>query len=193
LTRRQGSSAQEDIVETQRPSLRETVLKSIVVHTVTYFLLGIVSFAFFDYSARFSDPVIAQYFRPTSDRIVTAGPLFQPIRGLILGALLFLLREPFFHRKRGWLLLWATLVVVGILSPYVGAPGSLEGLVYTRVPFSLQLALLPEVVLQTLLFSIVLFYWIGHPEKRWLSWVLAICFFLMLVFPALGLLVPEST
>lgn len=178
-------------MQTERPSLLETILKAVVVHTVTYFLLGIVSFVFIDYSARFSDPAVAQYFRPATDRIVTAGPLFQPIRGLILGALLFLLREPFFHRKHGWLSLWATLVVVGILSPYVGAPGSLEGLIYTKVPFALQVALLPEVVLQTLLFSFVLFYWVNRPEKRWLTWLLGICFFLVLVFPALGLLVPQ--
>jgi len=180
-------------MQTERPSLLETIFKTVVVHTVTYFLLGVISFAFFDYSARFADPVIAQYFRPTSDPIVTAGPLFQPIRGLILGALLFLLREPFFHRRNGWLLLWATLVVVGILSPYVGAPGSLEGLVYTQVPLSLQLALLPEVVLQTLLFSFVLFYWVNHPQKRWLTWLLATCFVLVLVFPALGLLAPKPS
>jgi hypothetical protein len=178
-------------MQVQRPTLIETVLKTVVVHTVSYFVLGIVSFALFDYSARFSDPVVAQYFRPTTDPLVTAGPLFQPIRGLLLGGILFLLREPLFHRKYGWLSLWATLVVVGILSPYVGAPGSLEGLVYTRVPPLLQLTLLPEVVLQTLVFSGVLFYWVNHPEKRWLTWFLGIVFFLVLLFPALGLLVPR--
>jgi len=120
--------------------------------------------------------------------MVNAGVLFQPIRGLLLGAVLFLLREPLFHRRHGWLTLWATLVVVGILSVYIGAPGSLEGLIYTRVPFSLQLALLPEVIVQTLLFSAVLFYWVNHPEKRWISWVLASFFVLILILPALGLL-----
>jgi hypothetical protein len=176
-------------MQMQRPAFLETVLKTIVVHTLTYFLLGVVSYLFFDYTARFADPVVAAYFRSTSDPIVTAGVLFQPIRGLLLGALLFLLREPFFQRRNGWLLLWAMLVVVGILSPYVGAPGSLEGLVYTRVPFALQLTLLPEVILQTLLFAAALFYWVNHPEKRWLSWVLWIAFVVILILPALGLLV----
>ena len=178
-------------MQVQRPSLLETILKTTVVHTVTYFLLGLFSYAFLDYTARISDPVIAQYFRDTTDPLVTAGPLFQPIRGLLLGAILFLLREIFFHRRYGWLSLWATLVVIGILSPYVGAPGSLEGLIYSKVPFSLQLALLPEVILQTLLFSAVVFYWVNHHEKKWVTWVLAICFFLILILPALGLLAPR--
>jgi hypothetical protein len=180
-------------MQVQRPSFLETAWKTVVVHTVTYFLLGLVSFIFFDYSARFADPVIAQYMRSPSDPIVNAGPLFQPIRGLLLGAILFLLREPFFHRRYGWLTLWATLVVVGILSPYVGAPGSLEGFIYTKVPITLQLTLLPEVVLQTLLFSAVIYYWLNHPEKKWLSWLLAITFFLILVLPALGLLVGQPS
>jgi hypothetical protein len=180
-------------MQAERPSLLETDLKTIVVHTITYFLLGVVSFVFLDYSARFSDPVVSQYFRTTSDPIVAAGPLFQPIRGLILGLVLFLLREPFFHRRFGWLSLWATLVVIGILSPYVGAPGSLEGLIYSKVPFSLQLSLLPEVILQTLLFSAVLYYWVHHPEKKWLTWLLAILFLLILIFPALGLLFGQNT
>jgi hypothetical protein len=171
-----------------RPSFLEVDLKTIVAHTLTYFLLGILSALFFDYSARFADPVVAAYFRQTSDPIVMAGVLFQPIRGILLGAVLFLLQEPLFHRKHGWLTLWATLVVVGILSVYIGAPGSLEGLVYTKVPFSLQLSLLPEVLIQTLLFSAFLYYWVNHPEKKWLSWLLVILFFLILILPALGLL-----
>jgi len=191
--RNHSNYQKESVMQVQRSSFVETAWKTIVVHTVTYFLLGLVSFILFDYSARFADPVIAQYFRSPSDPIVNAGPLFQPIRGLLLGAILFLLQEPFFHRRYGWLTLWATLVVVGILSPYIGAPGSLEGFIYTKVPIALQLTLLPEVILQTLLFSAIIFYWLNHPEKKWLSWLLAISFFLILVLPALGLLVGQPT
>jgi hypothetical protein len=107
--------------------------------------------------------------------MVTAGPLFQPLRGLLLGAVLFLLREPFFHRRNGWLFLWATLVVIGILSPYVAAPGSIEGVVYSTVPLSFHLTSLPEVLIQTLLFSAILYYWVNPPEKKWVGWVMGVC------------------
>ena len=193
LAESQRYHQKETVMQVQRPAFVETAWKTIVVHTVTYFLLGLVSFILFDYSARFADPIIAQYFRSPSDPIVNAGPLFQPIRELLLGAVLFLLREPLFHRRYGWLTLWITLVVVGILSPYIGAPGSLEGFIYTKVPISLQITLLPEVILQTLLFSLIIFYWLNHPEKKWLSWLLVISFFLILVLPALGLLVSQPS
>lgn len=175
-------------MQSQRPSLFETVLKTVVTHTVTYFVLGVVSFVLFDYAKVYSGAGLTGFLRPTNDPLVTAGPLFQPIRGALLGLVLFMLRDPLFHRRKGWLVLWATLLVIGILSPYVAAPGSLEGLVYTTVPLSFHLTSLPEVVLQTLFFAYLLFYWLNHPEKRWLTWILGISFFLVLFFPALGLI-----
>jgi hypothetical protein len=175
-------------MQPQRPLFVEAVLKTIVVHTVTYFILGVLSFTLLDYATLYAGPGIKQFLRQTSDPLVMAGPLFQPIRGLLLGAILYFLREPLFHRRHGWLVLWATLVVIGILSPYVAAPGSLEGLVYTTVPLAFHLSSLPEVILQTLMFSWLLFFWVCHPEKRWLTWLLAIIFFLVVLFPALGVI-----
>lgn len=175
-------------MQSQRPSLLEAILKTIVVHTATYFVIGALSFFLLDYSELAAGAGVNQWMRQSSDPLVMAGPLFQPIRGLLLGAILFLLREPFFHHRRGWLTLWATLVVVGILSAYIGAPGSLEGLIYTTVPLSDHLRLLPEVLIQTFLFSAILFYWVNHPEKKWLTWLLAVVFFLVLLFPTLGVL-----
>jgi hypothetical protein len=101
----------------------------------------------------------------------------------------YLLRESFFRRSRGWLILWATLVVIGIIGQFTGGLGSIEGLVYSRIPVLFQLLLLPEVFIQTFLLSVLLFYWINHPQK-WLNWSLGIAFFLILFFAALGLLVP---
>jgi hypothetical protein len=171
-----------------RPTFSETVIKTIIVHTVTYFIMGVVAFTLLDYSSLYSGAGVSGFLRPTSDRLVMAGPLFQPLRGLLFGAILYLLREPFFHRRNGWLTLWATLVVIGIFGTSVAGPGSLEGVVYTTVPLSFHLKNLPEVIIQTFLFSGMISYWINHPEKKWLNWVLGVVFFLVLLFPALGVL-----
>ncbi len=168
------------------PTLPETILKTMVSHTITYFLVGVLAFVALDYSARFADPSVTAYSRPTSDPLVMAGPLFQPIRGVLFGIVFYLLRDPILRRPRGWLILWVTLVVIGIIGQFIGGPGSIEGLVYTRLPVWFQLTLLPEVFLQTLLLSVLLFYWIHHP-KKWLNWVLGVAFLLILIFPALGL------
>jgi hypothetical protein len=176
----------------ERPSLAETVAKTIVAQPPTYFFVGVLAFVTLEYSILYSEASVASFGRETSDPLVTAGPLFQPIRGFLFGLLFYFLRDPYFRRPNGWLLLWATLVVIGILGPFVAAPGSLEGLIYTRLPLSFQLLSLPEVVIQTLLFSGLLYYWIRKPQERWLTWVLGIVFALIIFFPAVGLLVGQA-
>ncbi|HEX6305820.1 MAG TPA: hypothetical protein VFZ76_16610, partial [Anaerolineales bacterium] len=107
------------------PTLRETIVKTMVSHTITYFLVGVLAFLTLDYAKTvYSDPSIAASSRPVSDPMVTAGPLFQPIRGILFGVIFYLLREGFFRRSRGWLTLWVTLVVIGIIGQFTGGLGS---------------------------------------------------------------------
>ena len=47
---------------------------------------------------------------------------------------------------------------------------------------------LVEVLSQSFLLSVLIYYWVNHPEKRWLNWVLGILFLIALILPALGLL-----
>ena len=175
------------------PTLTESIIKTMVSHTTTYFLVGALAFFTLDYAKTvYSDPSVAVSSRPTSDPMVMAGPLFQPIRGLLFGIVFYLLRESIFRRSQGWLILWVTLVVIGILGQFTGGLGSIEGLVYSRVAVSYQLLLLPEVFIQSFLLSVLLFYRIRYP-KKWLNWVLGVVFFLILFFPALGLLAARLT
>lgn len=174
------------------PTLRESILKTMVAHTVTYFVVGAIAFFTIGYAKTvWSDPAVAAANRPTNDPMVMAGPLFQPIRGILFGIVFYLLRDAFFRRPRGWLTMWVTLLVIGILGQFTGGLGSIEGLVYSKVSVGYQLLLLPEVIVQSLLLSLLLYYWVNHP-KRWLTWVLGIVFVLILIFPTLGLLVPQA-
>jgi hypothetical protein len=165
----------------------EVVIKTVVAHTVTYFLVGLLAFASLDYAQKFSETDLNLLMRPTSDRMVMAGPLFQPIRGLLFGVLLFWLREPLFGGKHGWLVLWALLVGVGVLGTFGPAPASLEGLIYTKLSLRSHLLALPEIILQPLLLAVVLEYW-RHPQRKWLSWSLGIAFLFAMLLPILGLL-----
>ena len=61
--------------------------------------------------------------------------------------------------------------------------------VYTTVPLGGQLFGLTEVFVQSLLLAVVLFYWVTHPEKRWITWVLGTLLVIVLLLPTLGLLV----
>jgi hypothetical protein len=164
-------------------------LKTIVAHTVTYFLVGLVASTVFNYTATFAQPAVAAYMRQVADPVVALGPALQPIRGVLFAVVFYLLRDSLFGRRYGWLILWAMLALLGIFSTFGPASGSVEGLIYTTIPIRDQLSGgLLEVLTQSLLFAALLTYWVNHPEKRWLTWVLSICFVLVLLMSLMGFL-----
>jgi hypothetical protein len=174
-----------------RPTFSEVVVKSIVTHTVTYFIMGLLASAIFDYAALYANTSLNLLMRQTSEPLVMAGPLFQPIRGALLGIVFYLLREIIFGKRTGWLVLWIVLVVIGIIGTFGPTPGSLEGMIYTILPLSIHLKGLPEILIQAFMLSAALFYWVNHRDKKWLNWVMGIAFFLVLLLPTLGLLVAQ--
>jgi hypothetical protein len=162
------------------------VLKTIVSHTLTYFLMGALAAYYLNYAELLARPDSGM--RPITSPWVMAGPLFQPIRGLIFALVFFPLRNCLFGRKHGWLLMGWMLVALGILSTFGPASGSVEGLVYTPTPVLLQLRGWLEVIPQALLLSALLCYWVNHPGKRWMNWTLGVLFFIAMALPVLALL-----
>jgi hypothetical protein len=175
-------------VEQSLPTARHVIAKTVVTHTVTYFVTGVAAFTLFDYPALIAKTQLSASMRPVSDPMVMAGPAFQPLRGLLFGCVFYMLREPFFTSKNGWLAMWAVLVSVGIFGTFGAPPGSLEGVIYTVLPLSLHLTLLPEVLVQSLLLSWLLFQWVNHPGRKWLNWMMGAAFLVVLLLPALALL-----
>ena len=174
-------------MEKDRPGILPLTLKTIVIHTITYFLVGIIAFNLFDYSEGFTAPELACWMRPTSDPIVMAGVLFQPIRGIIFALVFFPLREILFNRKYGWLITFWLLFGLGILNTFGPAPGSIEGMVYTILPLSISTYL--EITVQSFTLAGLLYYWVNHPDKKWLNWIMGIVFVVLILLPILGLLI----
>jgi hypothetical protein len=179
------------MADREQPTVWNVTLRTIVVHTITYFIVGFLAFTLLDYTARFAEPPLSLLMRQTDDPLVMAGILFQPLRGLLFGIVFYLLRDSLFQRPRGWLIAWTMLVFVGIFSTFGPAPGSIEGFVYTTIPMEGMLGGLTEVLTQSLLLAVLTVYWVQHPRVRWLNWVLGILFILALLLPVLGLLASQ--
>ena len=173
--------------ENQIPLLGLT-LKTIVAHTFTYFLVGLVASTVFNYAADFSRPELSSYMRQIGDPIIALGAALQPIRGILFALAFYPLREILFKRKNGWLVMWWLLVALGILSTFGPASGSVEGAIYTKLPIRDQFLSggMLEILAQSFLFSRLLYYWVNHPEKRWLSWLLGILFVLIVLMSMMG-------
>ena len=172
----------------QQPSFASITLKTTLVHTVTYFITGFFAFTLLDYGAKYADPVVAGLMRQTNHPLVAAGPALQVLRGFLFGLVFYALREITFPRKRGWLTLWLVLGIVGILSPFGPSPSSIEGAIYTILPAWFHLMGLPEVLIQSGLLAFLTYYWVNHPEKKWLGWAFGIGFGLVVLLSALGVL-----
>lgn len=153
-------------------SFTSITLKTAAVHLVTYFMIGILSFMVLDYSARYADPVVANFLRQTDHPLVTAGPFFQILRGLLFGVAFYALCQSVFPHRHGWLTLWLALIIIGIFSPFSAAPSSIEGMIYTVLPTWFHILNFPEIFIQSGLLAFLSHYWITHPEKRWLNWSL---------------------
>lgn len=133
--------------------------KVALVHTVTYFVFGLIMSNLFDYGRLFQQEVIRDFMRPIDSSSALLGPLVQPIRGLLLALGLWPIRRTIVENKRGWLILWGLFVIFGILGTPAAAPSSLEGVIYSKLPLWYHLIGLPEILLQTLTFSFILVWW----------------------------------
>jgi hypothetical protein len=172
----------------KQPTFASVAWKTVVVHTVTYFIIGLLSFAFLDYTAKYADAVVANFMRQTNDPLVAIGPALQVIRGFLFAIVFYALRDLIFPHKRGWLTLWLVLVIVGILSPFGAAPSSIEGMLYTVLPTWFHVAGFPEVFIQSGLLAFLTHYWVNNPDKKWLGWVFGIIFVLVILMSLLGML-----
>ena len=81
------------------PNFWEITVKSICTHTITYMLMGLLASSLFNYGNLFANTSLNVMMRQIADPWVMAGPLFQPIRGILFGIVFYLLRESFFWKK----------------------------------------------------------------------------------------------
>lgn len=170
-----------------QPSFWSILYRTIISHTTTYFATGVVASILLGYTTRMTRPDVAPIIREITDPMLIASPLFQPLRAALLAFVFYLLRDVLFSNQKGWLIMWCMLVVIGILTPFSASFGGIEGMIFFNLPLWDHIVGWPEVFLQTLLFSIILTYWVDHPNSKRLRAVLLVGFILTMVLPIIAL------
>lgn len=159
-------------------------------HLVTYMVAGLLAYSVLDYATFFQTDVLACLMRPVSSRWVAAGPALQVVRGLIFAVALYPFRHVFLAERRGWLMLWGLLLGLAVFSTAGPAPGSVEGMIYTKIRLGSHLHGLPETVLQTLAFSVLLTAWHRRPHRAW-DVVMGTLTVLVILMSAAGVFLPR--
>lgn len=150
-------------------------------HMITYFVMGLFAVSVLDYKILFETPPLSHLMRPVNSPWVAAGPALQIFRGLVFAVALWFFKGNFLFQPYGWLKLWGLVVGLSVLSTAGAAPGSIEGLIYTEIPISYQLRGYMELLPQTLIFSVMVWYWYEKPRRIWniVSIVLVVTIMLM--------------
>jgi len=176
------------MMDSPQPSFRSILYRTIISHTVTYFATGVIAAILLDYSTRMIRPDVAPIIRKITDPILIASPLFQPFRAALLAIVFYLLKDVLFSNRKGWLIMWCLLVVIGILTPFSASWGGIEGMIFFKFPLWDHIVGWPEVFSQTLLLSVILTYWVDHPKSKRLRVILFVGFILAMLLPIIALL-----
>jgi hypothetical protein len=145
-----------DVTPATYPGSLRFVASAAIGHVVTYLLVGLVASRALDYAELLERPAISDYYLPYGSVDLMASTALQVLRGVMFGLALLPFRGVLSAARWGWLHLWVVFVVMGILGTPAAAPSSFEGLLYTRLPLSFHAIGLPEMLLQTLVFSVLL-------------------------------------
>lgn len=137
-----------------------------LVHCLTYFLCGVIFSNLLRYDYWWQQPGVCDYFREYGGTANAIGPFAQIIRGLLFAFILLPFKEFLKAKKYSWLFLWLLFVGIGIIGPMSSAPSSIEGVIYSKLPLAFHFIGLPEVMTQTLLFSILVCKYINQPEDK---------------------------
>jgi len=163
--------------------------KTVVCHTITYFIMGLLAYKLLNYEAIINNPCSGM--RPTTSLWVTLGAPLQIFRGILFASIFYLFRDSLFRRSNGWLLMAWMLIGIGILGTFGAPGGSIEGFIYTTTPVWMQMRGYLEVVTQAVLLSALLCYWVSRPGKKWMNWTLGTAYVIAAGLPLLSLVAPK--
>ncbi|MDZ7672152.1 MAG: hypothetical protein U5K53_04875 [Halanaerobiales bacterium] len=139
--------------------LKGYLFRFAVVHTLIYIITGVIFQNYLNYDPQFTSSVLYNNFREVDSFIIRFAPIFQLMRGIFIGLIIYPVYGGIVKSQYSWLKLFALLWGLTLIGSVAATPGSIEGFIYTKIPVIEHLVGLPEVTLQAFLFSIIFIKW----------------------------------
>ena len=130
------------------------IIKVTIAHFVSYLICGLIFSNIFNYEVLFKLDNVRYFMRDAYGTSSLIGPFVQILRGAIIGCILLILKDNVLKKKNSWLYLWIIFAGLGVICTPGAAPASIEGIVYSQLPLEFHLKTAPELIIQTLLFSL---------------------------------------
>ena len=137
-------------------------LKVVLAHAITYMLCGMFFYKVNDYKKELIDKdkgLNGAKWRSQSDKVYKLIPLYQLLRGALLGIVLVIIKDAIYDTSFGFLKLFVILFITGLINVYQPAPDSIEGHIYIEPEKDLtlkdRLGGNIEIAIQIMLFSII--------------------------------------
>ncbi len=140
---------------------RDYFFRFILLHVITYTVIGVIFFQLQDYENAFKIQEDFQLFRPMDHPLVVYSMFIQILRGIVLSIMIYPFYDFIINSKQGWLQLFIILFGLTVLGSLVFIPNfihkTVEGSFFQVILENI--IGLPEIIVQTLLFSWLLTRW----------------------------------
>jgi len=140
-------------------------IRFILVHVITYIFIGVVFSNFENYAGVFIKIENLNNFRSLDSTIVKLAPVFQIFRGAFFAFILYPFYNKIIKSDYAWVKLFFLIWGFSLFGSVAPIPGSIEGMIYTKLSLTEHLLKSPEITVQIFVFSWFFVKWENRTER----------------------------
>jgi len=140
-------------------------IRFILVHVITYIFIGVVFMNLQNYASAFVTMDAFANFRSLDSTIVRMAPVFQIFRGAFFAFILYPFYNTLIKSDYAWVKMFFLIWGFSLIGSVAPIPGSIEGMIYTKMSLAEHLIGIPEVTVQIFVFSWFFVKWENRTER----------------------------
>lgn len=140
------------------------IARFLVVHTIVYFIAGLIFSELFNYKELFASSEYPN-MRTFDSILIMLGPLLQVFRGAVIALVFVPFRKAIMENKWGWIYLFAAQWILLNVAADSITPGAIEAFIYTDIPIAHHFITYPEFTFHTLIVSLLFWTWQKKSNK----------------------------